>query len=216
MVNTTIMGPGLPYPKDPLSRLAFDLMNAPQSSVQRRLLSNQFYTKVKALATKCVESYNKINPTYQSIVVDQIVERVFLYLHTFKFASSIKTWINSIARRLCLDFFKGRLFNEEEITDPITFGDENTAGNEEQYALMGLTPPEFIDSRTPEGILLSKESRERVRRAIERLTLEDKDIVTLIFLRGYSSKEVGEIYRLEKSTLSHRKKRILKTLRSTI
>lgn len=214
MSKDSTMGSGSPCPGDSLSCLAFDYLNAPEGSVQQRRLENQFYIKVKALATKYVNAYNKINPAYRGIVVDQVVERVFLKLHTFKFTSSVKTWTYSITRSTCLDFFRGRAFKESEVTNPIGPGDVNSITLDRQSSLDDVTLPQFIDHRTPEGVLLSEESAAIVRQAIRKLNEEDQEIITLIYLHGYSCKEVGGLYRLEQSNFSHRKKRILKKLKS--
>ena len=108
--------------------------------------------------------------------VDELVQdtfvRAFASLDSFRGASTLRTWIFTIARRLLFD--SRRAFRRRRDTEPVHEGDAVTVYN----ALDGL---------------IAGESGRRVLDAVERLSPTQREVFVLRAGEGRSYREIAEI-----------------------
>jgi RNA polymerase sigma-70 factor (ECF subfamily) len=123
------------------------------------------------------------------------------YNHTFEFS----TWIYSIARNVCLDYFRKRKKEETDVSLHLMVGDD---GDTEMGELL-----EEDHSPDPLKTVLNDELREKIEKAIESLPLKLREIVVLRHLEDCSYEEIAQIMNLPVGTVKsylHRARKKLK------
>ena len=105
-------------------------------------------------------------------VVQDTFVRAFGSLDQFRGASSLRTWLFTIARRLLLD--RRRSERRSRIAGRVSDGD-------------AVTEYDALDD------LLARESEARVREAISRLTPTQREVFTLRVTEGLSYREIADV-----------------------
>ncbi len=123
------------------------------------------------------------------------------YNHTYEFS----TWLYSVARNVCLDYFRKRKKQEMDLS-------LNVSVNGDQDTEMGELLEED-HSPDPLKVVLDAELQEKLRIAIEGLPVKLREVIVLRHLEGRSYEEIAEITRLPVGTVKsylHRARKKLK------
>ena len=131
--------------------------------------------------------------------------KAFFALRQYNHAYEFSTWIYSIARNVCLDYFRKRKKEEADVSLHIVVGDD---GDTEMGELM-----EEDHSPDPLKTVLNDELREKIEKAIASLPLKLREIVVLRHLEDCSYEEIAQIMNLPVGTVKsylHRARKKLK------
>jgi RNA polymerase sigma-70 factor (ECF subfamily) len=117
-------------------------------------------------------------------------------LPAFEGRSSLRTWIFRILVNQAIT----RGVRESRSVPFSSLGDDEAAVDPERFLPGGAwgSPPQPVDS-IPEDILLSAEARARVLEAIAELPPQQRQVITLRDVEGWSSTEVREALELSES-----------------
>jgi RNA polymerase sigma-70 factor (ECF subfamily) len=146
-----------------------------------------------------VDSYEWLLNKYQSIVlsilkkrlpfeqVEEMAQVVFIKayqsLPTYKGRSEFKNWLSSIAVKTCYDFWRKHYKNREL---PMS----SLSEKHEEWLEQAL-------SDQSSEVLLEKgkevEAKEILDWALSKLSLEDKMVLELVYLEGFSNKEASDL-----------------------
>lgn len=107
--------------------------------------------------------------------------KAYRHIRNFRGQSSVETWLTKIAMNVCLDEIRSR-----RDTVPL---------NE------GFDVP---DTETAESRVLARESQQAVRRALEQLPSDQRAVVVLRDIKGFSYEEVCDILNLNIGTVRSR------------
>ena len=113
-------------------------------------------------------------------------------LRSFRGDSKFSVWLYRIVSNTCLDFLRERKRRAEV---PLVRGDDE--GEAEQTEI----PDESL---APEALLERKLTREAVRRALLSLPEDQRKILLLREIQGFSYEEIGKILSLESGTVKSR------------
>ncbi len=112
-------------------------------------------------------------------------------LRSFRGDSKFSVWLYRIVSNTCLDFLRERKRRAEV---PLVRGDE---GEEE--------PTQIRDeSLSPEALLERRLTREALRRGLDSLPEDQRKILLLREIQGFSYEEIGRILSLESGTVKSR------------
>lgn len=132
--------------------------------------------------------------------------RIYRSLKMYEGKGSFKSWLSSITVRTCYDYwrkaYKTREIPMNSLTEKQQLWLENTISNEsatEQYE-RGL----------------QKEASELLEWALCRLSAEDRMVMELVYLEGYSGKEVAELLGWSISNVKVRSFRLKKKLKTIL
>lgn len=114
--------------------------------------------------------------------VSEAVLAAYENIHKLRKEEAFRSWIFQILANICRKKLKSRERTNQELT--------------EEHAVQET----------------DVEIREDVRRAFSKLTEEEQFIVTLSVFGGYNSKEIGEMYKLNSSTVRSKRKRALEKM----
>ncbi|MGQ9748144.1 MAG: RNA polymerase sigma factor, partial [Candidatus Caldatribacteriaceae bacterium] len=131
--------------------------------------------------------------------------KAFFALRQYNHAYEFSTWIYSIARNVCLDYFRKRKEGETDTSLNLTVGDD---GETEMGELI-----EEEHSPDPVEVILNEELRERIEQAIEQLPVNLREVVILRHVEDFSYKEIAQIMKLPVGTVKsylHRARKRLK------
>lgn len=131
--------------------------------------------------------------------------KAFFALHQYNHAYEFSTWIYSIARNVCLDYFRKRKKGGLDVSLNLTVSDE---GETEMGELL-----EENHSPDPMKVILNEELREKIEKAIEDLPLKLREVVVLRHLEDCSYEEIARIMNLPVGTVKsylHRARKKLK------
>ncbi len=118
--------------------------------------------------------------------------KAYRSLKSFRGEASFGTWLYRLASNLCIDFLRKK---KRRGGAGILSLDEET----------GERPRELPDLRyEPQSELERKEVREKVRSGLRRLPEEQRLILVLRDVEGFSYQEIGEILKLEQGTVKSR------------
>lgn len=118
--------------------------------------------------------------------------RAFNSLGSFRGESKFSVWLYRLTSNICIDFLRGRA---KRRTVSLSWEDED--GDEGEL--------EIPDERfSPEAGLERSELREAVRRGLEQLTPEYREILLLREINGLSYDEIGRALNLEEGTVKSR------------
>lgn len=138
-------------------------------------------------------------------VLQESFIKVFRHLSSFKEESSFDTWVYRIVVNTCNDMLRKN--SDLKKTDSIYQGQ----GEEEQRVTQ--LPDK---SPTPEEALERKERAEIILRSLERLSPEQKEIVILRDVQGFSYEEISEILTCSLGTVKSRINRARLRLREIL
>ncbi len=122
--------------------------------------------------------YNQIEETAHDVFV-----RVYQSLPSFNNKSGFKPWLSAIAVRTCYDFWR-KHYKSREL--PISSLSEN-----HNDWLEKVTSDHSTQSFNRESS--QKEARELLDWALDRLSAEERMVLELVYLEGYTVKEAAEL-----------------------
>ncbi len=116
-------------------------------------------------------------------VAQEVFVRVYKSLPNFKRDDSFKQWLSTITVRACYDFWR-KHYKYREI--PVSsLSEKHQVWLEEAMATRSSQTFDERDSQ--------KEAREILDWALDRLSPEDRMVLELVYLEGYSVKEAAEL-----------------------
>jgi RNA polymerase sigma-70 factor (ECF subfamily) len=116
-------------------------------------------------------------------VAQEVFVRVYKSLPNFKRDDSFKQWLSTITVRACYDFWR-KHYKYREI--PVSsLSEKHQVWLEEAMATRSSQSFDERDSQ--------KEAREILDWALDRLSPEDRMVLELVYLEGYSVKEAAEL-----------------------
>ena len=143
--------------------------------------------KVYSLALRMVGNEEDARDMAQEAFI-----RAFNSLASFRGESKFSVWLYRLTSNICIDFLRGRA---KRRTVSLSWEDED--GEEGEL--------EIPDERfSPEARLERTELRESVRRGLDQLTPEYREILLLREINGLSYDEIGRALGLEEGTVKSR------------
>ncbi|NNG07327.1 MAG: sigma-70 family RNA polymerase sigma factor, partial [Desulfobacteraceae bacterium] len=142
----------------------------------------------------------------------EIFIKVYRSLKKFRFESAFSTWLYRIAVNTCKNRLKSSAYRQERRMVPL---DDSVSANRS-------SPGREIhdESQSPATELEKKERMRAIQEAINKLPAEQKEVVTLRDIEGFSYEEVAEITGCNLGTVKSRLARarldLRKKLRSVI
>lgn len=122
--------------------------------------------------------YDQIEETAQDVFI-----RAYQSLPTFRGESGFKQWLSTIAVRTCYDFWRKHYKSRELPVSSLT--------ERHQAWLEGAIADQSSQSFYEKG--LQKEAREILDWALNRLSAEERMVLELVYLEGYSVKEAADL-----------------------
>jgi RNA polymerase sigma-70 factor, ECF subfamily len=146
-----------------------------------------------------VDAYEWLLDKYQSIILNILKKRlpfeqveetaqvvfikVYQSLPSYKGKSEFKNWLSSIAVKTCYDFWRKHYRNRE-------LSMSSLSAKHEEWLEQAL-------SDQSNEVLLEKgkevEAKELLDWALNKLSLEDKMVLELVYLEGFSNKEASDL-----------------------
>jgi RNA polymerase sigma-70 factor (ECF subfamily) len=163
--------------------------------------------RVFNLCYRLLGDYEEANDSAQETFI-----KVYGSLKKFRFESAFSTWLYRIAVNTCKNKLKSSAFRRKRKMVPL---DNPVSGNRTQ-------PGREIhdESQSPAMALEKKERMRVIQEAINGLSPEQKEVVTLRDIEGFSYDEVAEITGFNlgtvKSRLARARQELRKKLRSVI
>jgi len=153
-----------------------------------RLLFERYHTRIYQLAASLVGSSDDAHD-----IVQQTFIRAFSSLDGFKHQSSFYTWLYRIALNAATDHRRrqSRLLEKETAWDSL----------EPRQGLEGFAAPA---DQVPDEQLYRRELAEAIRKAVDTMSREHREILILREISGLSYAEITEITGLEPGTVMSR------------
>lgn len=136
------------------------------------------YRELVLIIVKKHVPYEQVEETAQDVFV-----RVFQSLKGFREADRFKQWLSSIAVRTCYDFWRRHYRNRE--TPQSQLSEEHRDFLDQALANASSSQWSEVGKRA--------EAREILDWALDRLSPEDRMVLELIHLEGYSGKEAAAL-----------------------
>lgn len=162
------------------------------------LLINVYQKKAFNIAYRMLGNLEDANDVTQEALV-----KVYRSIHNFKGNSSFSTWLYSIVNNACIDFIrKNRKVNLLYIDKE--YGETN-------YKI------EIGDEiNTPESLFEKNEIKQMVHDAINQLNYEQRNIIILRDIQGFSYQKIGEMLHISLGTVKSRISRARSNLKEII
>lgn len=162
------------------------------------LLINVYQKKAFNIAYRMLGNLEDANDVTQEALV-----KVYRSIHNFKGNSSFSTWLYSIVNNACIDFIrKNRKVNLLYIDKE--YGETN-------YKI------EIGDEiNTPESLFEKNEIKQMVHDAINQLNYEQRNIIILRDIQGFSYQEIAEMINVSLGTVKSRINRARSSLKDII
>ncbi len=145
--------------------------------------------------------YNEIEDVTQNAFL-----RIYQSLHMYKGTGDFKNWMSSITVRTCYDYWR-KAYKSREI--PMNSITEN-----HQKWLEDRISAESVTSVQDKGD--KKEATELLEWALGKLSPEDRMVLELVYLEGYSGKEVADLLGWSVSNVKVRSFRLKRKLKSIL
>jgi RNA polymerase sigma-70 factor, ECF subfamily len=117
--------------------------------------------------------------------------RAYRSLRTFRRSSSFTTWLYRIVSNVCLDMVR----RQKKHGQSLTLESEDEAPTER----------DIPDERgQPERLVMESELQQAVHKALAKLTMEHRVVLTLYDLAGFSYEEIAEMLKLPLGTVKSR------------
>lgn len=113
-------------------------------------------------------------------------------LGSFRGDSKFSVWLYRIVSNLCLDFLRGR-----KRRPTVSLSAESDEGEDIEFDIAD-------ESQSPETLLEQKLTREAVRRGLDRLPPEQRQILLLREIQGLSYEVIAQVLELEAGTVKSR------------
>ncbi|WP_073982298.1 RNA polymerase sigma factor SigX, partial [Bacillus amyloliquefaciens] len=130
-------------------------------------------------------------------LTQEVYIRVLNSYHTFEGRSSEKTWLLSIARHVAIDWFRKQQTIRQRIMG--TF-DWDTQDVRDQHLL-------------PDELAVQHENVREIYTALDHCTIDQRAVIILRFIQGYSIQETAAALRFSESKVKTTQHRGLKILR---
>lgn len=130
--------------------------------------------------------------------------KVFRYINSFRMDSSFSTWMYRIVMNTCKDELRKKKLKVVSIDKPIEMSDGNMKMDIEDT------------SRTPEQLLVGKETAEEVQNALLNVTEKNRIVVVLRDIKGFSYSEISDIIDVPVGTIKSRINRGRKELKELL
>lgn len=130
-------------------------------------------------------------------LLQEVYIRVLNSYHTFEGRSSEKTWLLSIARHVAIDWFRKQQTIRQRILG--TF-DWDTQDVRDQQLL-------------PDELAVQHENVREIYLALDQCTIDQRAVIILRFIQGYSIQETAKALRFSESKVKTTQHRGLKVLR---
>ena len=158
--------------------------------------------KYEKLVSTC--AYSIVGNTEDALDVSQeTFLKVYKSIGSFKGESEFSTWIYRIAKNTALDFVRRRKQNTVSIDSS---GEENE----------GFDIADESESASPEKKVLQKEKVQILRKAIDSLSEEHREIIILRDMNDYSYEAIAESLGIETGTVKSRLFRAREQLRKIL
>jgi len=132
--------------------------------------------------------------------------RIYQSLHMYKGTGDLKNWMSSIAVRTCYDYWR-KAYKSREI--PMNSISENhQRWLEEKVSDQSVTSADEKSNK--------KEATELLEWALGKLSPEDRMVMELVYLEGYSGREVADLLGWSVSNVKVRSFRLKKKLKSIL
>ena len=132
--------------------------------------------------------------------------RIYRSLKMFEGRGNFKSWISSITVRTCYDYWR-KAYQSREIT-------LNSLTEKQQEWLENTISDDSELELHEKG--LKTEASELLEWALSRLSAEDRMVMELVYLEGYSGKEVAELLGWSVSNVKVRSFRMKKKLKTIL
>lgn len=109
--------------------------------------------------------------------------RVYRNLHTFRFDCNFRTWLYRIVTNICLDYLRKRKVRKEESTHL-----ETADGEVDRMSVVAEENPHG----DPQRELLSRQMRDRVKKALEELTPRERMVFEMRHYQGMRLRAIGD------------------------
>ncbi len=173
-----------------------ELKTGSEAAFGRLIEENQ--KKVYRIALSFVK-----NPADAEDIAQEVFIRIYTSIGSFKGNSSLETWIYKITYNLSLDFLKRnnrKLKNTKTLDDP------------EDTEIITLAGEKFI----PEKEFEDKELKEDLKKALNELPDDQRRLIELKDIHGFSYEEIMEITGLKDGTMKSRLNRARASLRKSL
>lgn len=137
----------------------------------------------------------------------EVFIKIYQKLNQFKFDSAFSTWLHRISVNTCIDLYRKKKRQNKD-----SFSIDKDIATEESSVSF-----ELVDSgQTPEEQILQNEQVSEVREAIQELKEEQKTIIILRDIQGFSYEEIADILDCNIGTVKSRIARGRKSLKEII
>ncbi len=136
-------------------------------------------------------------------------------LHSLKSNDAFQAWLHQIARRLCLDTLRKRVW-ETSFSEFTVLIDQPTSEESEGEVETFLAGVESTDSLDPEEVVIENEWKRAVHEAIAQLSPPLREVVVLHYLEGLSVDETAKTLGVPVGTVLSRLARAREALRRTL
>lgn len=143
------------------------------------------------------------NPTDAEDIAQEVFIRIYTSIGSFKGNSSLSTWIYKITYNLSLDFLKR---NNRKLKTTKTLDDP------EDTEIITLAGEKFI----PEKEYEDKELKEDLKKALNELPDDQRQLIELKDVHGFSYEEIMEMTGLKDGTMKSRLNRARASLRKSL
>lgn len=130
-------------------------------------------------------------------LVQEVYIRVLRSYETFEGRSSEKTWLLSIARHVAIDWFRKQQTIRQRILGTFDW---------EKQDVKDRKP-------LPEDIVMQNENLKEIFEALDKCTLDQRSVIVLRFIQGYSISETAKALNFSESKVKTTQHRGLKVLR---
>ncbi|AOY76707.1 ECF RNA polymerase sigma factor SigW [Clostridium formicaceticum] len=150
------------------------------------LLIGAYQKKAFNIAYRILGNLEDANDMTQEALV-----KVYRSIHNFKGNSSFSTWLYSIVNNVCIDFIRKNKKTKLLYID----------GQQEEGAYTKELPDEM---NTPECLFEKNEVKKMIHDAINQLNYEQRKIIVLRDIQGFSYQEIAEILDISVGTVKSR------------
>lgn len=173
-----------------------ELKAGSEKAFSRLISENQ--TKVYRIALSIVKNHSDAEDIAQEVFI-----RIYTSISSFKGNSSLATWIYKITYNRSLDFLKK---NNKKMKTTKTLDDPEDA------ELLTLAGERFI----PEKDFEDKQMKEDIHDALKKLPEDQRQLIELKDIHGFSYEEIMEITGLKDGTMKSRLNRARTSLRKML
>src|SRR6201998_1318596 len=175
------------------SKTRVDCQSTPESALVRgaqsgdesafREIVERYQSKVFSIIHGIVRQRNDVED-----IAQQVFAKVFLSLKSFDFRSSLITWIYKIAVNECFDYLRKRKVRKLVYESDLSEDEVRRVENTEPH----------IDRQAPADTALAQ--RDYVIKLLTRVSEEERMLLMMKEVEGYSVEEIAEKTGMEKTT----------------